>query len=427
MTNRVVVTGLGVVSPNGVGISDFTKALKAGISGISFQKDLSTLKFGCQVAGIPQLSEDEKNDFIKNYHLVSLKSSGILYGCMAATESWKNAGLPLKGRGESEPDWDSGCIFGTGISGIEAIAFGLKLIEVGKVRKLGGRVTQQVMSSGISAYVGGIIGCGNQVTTNSSACSTGTEAIIEAFYRIKFGMAKRMIAGSCDSEGPYVWGGFDSMRVLNRTSNHAPTKASRPMSKSATGFVPGAGAGALVLESLDSALERNANIYAEIVGGSINSGGQRGSGTMTAPNRMGIIRCIKQALKDSKTSPEEIDLICGHLTSTMGDPIEVAGWSEAMGRKKDQFPYINSLKSMVGHCLSAAGSVESVAAVLQLKEDFVHPSLNCEDLHPEIEKIADPKKILNKAKTNVGIHTLAKASFGFGDVNSCVIIRKWEG
>jgi 3-oxoacyl-(acyl-carrier-protein) synthase len=235
-----------------------------------------------------------------------------------------------------------------------------------------------------------------------------------------------MLVGSCNSSGPYIWAGFDSMRVITRRHNDSPEKASRPLSATASGFVPGSGAGALVIETLESALERGATIYAEILGGHINSGGQRNSGSMTAPNTEGIERCIRAALNNANIEAKDIDAISGHLTSTMGDPGEIAAWTNALGLSAKDFPYISSLKSMIGHCLSAAGAVESVAAVLQLYNGFLHPSLNCEDLHPEIEKLIDRSCIPTECLYKSDLKIIAKASFGFGDVNSCVIFKKWE-
>jgi 3-oxoacyl-(acyl-carrier-protein) synthase len=207
--------------------------------------------------------------------------------------------------------------------------------------------------------------------------------------------------------------------------NDAPEQGSRPMSASASGFVPGSGAGALVLEDLETALARGARIYAEVLGGNINSGGQRGLGTMTAPNPMAVQRCIKNAIANAGIHANEIDAINGHLTATSKDGLEIQNWSVALDRKGKDFPYINSLKSMVGHCLSGAGSIESVASVLQLAHGFVFPNINCDDLHAEITALIDESKIpkqLIKKELNI----IAKASFGFGDVNGCVIFKKWK-
>jgi 3-oxoacyl-(acyl-carrier-protein) synthase len=420
---RVVITGLGVVAPNAVEIDNFCEALKQGKSGIRYIEELERLNFGCRVGGIPPLTDEIKNKYFSELQLRMLQGTGLSYGAIAAMEAWKNAGLDPN---PQETDWDSGAVFGGGHCGIEVVRDGIYKVDDGNVKKIGSVLVQQTMESAISAYLGGLFALGNQVSSNSSACSTGTEAILQGLERIRSGQAKRMLVGSCNSSGPYIWAGFDSMRVITRRHNDSPEQASRPLSASASGFVPGSGAGALIIESLESALERGAVIYAEILGGHVNSGGQRNSGSMTAPNIEGIERCIKAALKNASIEPNEIDAISGHLTSTMGDPGEIAAWTRALGLSGKDFPYISSLKSMIGHCLSAAGAVESVATVLQLYHGFLHPSLNCEDLHPEIEKLIDSYCIPTSCIQKPDLKIIAKASFGFGDVNSCVIFKKWE-
>ncbi|WP_055447353.1 beta-ketoacyl-[acyl-carrier-protein] synthase family protein [Lacinutrix mariniflava] len=419
---RVVITGLGVVAPNGVGIDAFTKAIKNGESGITFHQNLADLNFSCCIGGIPQISEEKKGAYLTPLQLRGFNSSGILYGCMAGMDAWKDAGFKIDS--ESDLDFDSGTVFGTGTSGVEKFREAIYKLDDKQVKRLGSTVVVQTMASGVSAFLGGILGLGNQVTTNSSACTTGTEAILMGYERIKNGQAKRMLVGSCSDDGPYIWGGFDAMRVMTYKHNESPEQGSRPMSASASGFVPGSGAGALVLESLETALERNATIYAEVLGGNINSGGQRNGGTMTAPNAKAVQRCIKDAIKNAGITAKEIDVINGHLTATSKDGLEIENWTKALDRKGGDFPYINSLKSMVGHCLSAAGSIESVATVLQIKEQFVFPNINCDDLHPDISQLISEEKIVKKLlKTEVNI--AAKASFGFGDVNGCVIFKKY--
>jgi 3-oxoacyl-(acyl-carrier-protein) synthase len=421
MKNRVVITGLGVVSPNGVGVSNFTKAIKNGDSGIQYYQELEDLNFSCCIGGVPQISDELIAKYFTELQLRNFNSSGILYGCIAGMDAWKDAGLEIQ---KDELDFDSGTIFGTGTSGVEKFREAIYKLDDKKVKRLGSTVVVQTMASGISAYLGGILGLGNQVTTNSSACSTGTEAILLGYERIQSGKAKRMLVGSCSDHGAYLWGGFDAMRVMTYKHNDSPTTGSRPMSETASGFVPGSGAGALMLESLESALERGATIYAEVLGGAINSGGQRNGGTMTAPNSDAVQKCIRGALKDAKITAKEVDIINGHLTATIKDPVEIENWSIALDRKGDDFPYVNSLKSMVGHCLAAAGSIESVAAVLQLKENFIFPSINCEDVHPKIAELIDINKIPNKVIYQ-DVNVVAKASFGFGDVNACVIFKKY--
>lgn len=423
MNRRVVITGMGVAAPNGVGLRSFSEALKNGESGITFHPELERLKFGCQIAGQPHIPEEMFKDYFTPLELRGLKSSGIVYGMISGMDAWKDAGLPVGP--EVATDWDSGIIFGTGILGVDKFREAIHLIDDKNTRRLGSTSVIQTMASGISAYLNHKLACGNQVTTNSSACTTGTEAILMAAERITQGKAKRILAGSCSDSGPYVWGGFDAMRILPHKYNNDPTAGSRPLSASAAGFVPGSGAGAVVLEELESALERGAKIYAEVLGGHINSGGQRNGGSMTAPNPEGVKRCIKNAIFDAGIHPEEIDSINGHLTATSMDATEVKNWSEALELTNKNFPYINSLKSLTGHCLSAAGSIESVAAVLQISEDFIFGNINSEDLHPEIEELSTREKVPQKTLFK-DVNTVAKASFGFGDVNAVVIFGKFR-
>lgn len=423
MERRVVITGLGVVAPNAVGLEDFRSTLKEARSGIRFDQQLADLQFSCQVSGTPPINKEKLSDYFTDLELRNFNSTGILYGVIAGLDAWKDAGLKLPD-GEN-PDWDSGTIFGAGTSGIEKFRESIYKIDALQTRRLGSTAVSQTMNSGISAYLGGKLGLGNQVTTNSSACTTGTESILMAFDRIKAGKAKRILAGSTSDSGPYIWAGFDAIKVCNFKANDNPEKASRPMSATAAGFVPGSGAGALVIEDLESALSRNAKIYGEIIGGNLNSGGQRGGGSMTAPNSTAVRKCVKDAIMDAGIEAKDIDYISGHLTATSKDATEIQNLAEALNRSGKEFPYINSLKSLTGHCLSAAASIECVATVLQLSENFIAPNLNCEDLNPEISAIIDSACIpLNLIEKNINI--AAKVSFGFGDVNGCIIFKKYS-
>lgn len=423
MDRRVVITGLGIVAPNGVGLDAFTHAIKNGISGIKHDPELERLQFSCQISGKPLITDELPLHYFSELEFRGFNSTGILYGVIAGMDAWKDAGLSVKIN--EEPDWDSGTIFGTGTSGIDKFRESIYKIDDFQTRRLGSTAVAQTMNSGVSAYLGGKLGLGNQVSSNSSACTTGTESILMAYERIKSGQAKRILAGSTSDSGPYIWGGFDAMRVCTFKHNESPEQGSRPMSASASGFVPGSGSGALVLEDLESALARGARIYAEVLGGNVNSGGQRGLGTMTAPNPIAVQKCIKDALVNAKINSEAVDVINGHLTATSKDSLEIENWSNALARKGIHFPYINSLKSMVGHCLSAAGSVESVASVLQLYQGFIFPNINAEDLHPEITNTIDaakiPRQLIEKE-----FDIIVKASFGFGDVNGCVVFKKYK-
>jgi 3-oxoacyl-(acyl-carrier-protein) synthase len=423
MNRRVVITGLGVVAPNGVGLEAFEEALRAGASGIRHVPLLEELKFGCTVAGVPQGVDAIANERFDEDELRAMNSSHR-FGCIAAMDAWTDAGFELPSHEDDHVYWEAGAVIGTGIGGLDTT--GEKLVpmtDAAKVRRLGSTIVEQVMGSGVSARVSGLLALGNQVTSNSSACSTGAEAVVLGLERIQIGLAERMLCGGTEGSSHYAWAGFDAMRVLSRKFNDEPERASRPMSASAAGFVPGSGAGILHLESLESAEKRGARIYAEVLGGALNCGGHRNGGSMTAPNPESVRRCIRQALEVAAIDPDEIDAINGHLTATGADPQEVASWAAALQRTPENFPAINSTKSMIGHGLGAAGAMESVASILMLHRGFVHPSINSEDVHPEIAAFAGsiPQQSLDRPD----LRTIIKAGFGFGDVNVCVVFRKW--
>ena len=417
---RVVITGMGVVAPNGHGLSSYEQALKNGVSGIQHHEHLAEANFACQVGGIPQGIDDIKEDYLSEESLLAMNEA-MIFGAIAAIDCWRDAGLPETG---DEPDWDTGAIIGTGISGLDTIGKKLiPLVDKGRVKRLGSTMVEQVMASSSSANIGGLLGLGGQVTTNSSACTTGTEAVVDGYHKIHSGQVKRMLVGGTEGASKYSWAGFDAMRVLARGYNDNPTQASRPMSASAVGFVPGSGAGMLMLESLDSALERGADIYAEVIGVAVNCGGQRNGGSITFPNPTGVRRCIQSALHHAGIQGHEVDLINGHLTATMADPHEISNWQQALDCEAEQMPKINATKSLIGHALGAAGGLECVASVLQLKNEFVHGSINCEDLHPDLEPYAD--RIVHTTEDSEA-QILAKASFGFGDVNACTLFKTFN-
>jgi 3-oxoacyl-(acyl-carrier-protein) synthase len=425
MKRRVVVTGLGVVAPNGVGVVAFEAALRAGRSGVRAVPKLGELGFGCQVAGIPEGADERASAVFGADDLLAMNSNHR-FACLAAVEAWEDAGLRRPAHDDEAVDWATGAVLGTGIGGMDTI--GERVVpftDGGKLRRLGSTAVEQVMASGISARVGGLLALGNQVTTNSSACSTGTEAIIEGLERIRSGRAERMVCGGSEGVSHYTWAGFDAMRVLTRASNDVPERASRPLAASATGFVPAAGAGILVLESLESALERGASIRAEVLGGAVNCGGHRGGGSMTAPNPTGVRRCIRAALDDARVAPDAVDAINGHLTATGADPREVQSWAAALERAPAAMPPITATKSMIGHALGAAGGIECVASVLMVERGFVHPSINCDDVHPEVAPFAPA--IPHALRVMPELRVLVKSSFGFGDVNACVAFGKWDG
>ncbi len=422
-SNRVVITGLGVIAPNAHGLEAFEAALRTGISGIRHSKLLQELNFVCQLAGIPQNIDVLKQKYLSSQALIAMNSS-MIFAAIAAIDCWLDAGFKVVDPSSNITDWDTGAIIGTGVGGSETIGgYVVPLTDQKKVKRLGSTMVEQTMSSASSANIGGLLGLGGQVTTNSCACSTGTEAISNAFWAIKAGLAKRILAGATEGISQYTWATFDAMRVLARGFNDTPEKGSRPMSATASGFVPGAGAGILMVESLDSAEARGAKIYAEIIGTHVNCGGQRNGGSISAPNPFGVVRCIQKSLDMANISTRDISLINGHLTATMADTLEINNWQTALNCKPEEFPLINSTKSLIGHTLGAAGAIECVASILQLTNGFVHGSINCEDIHFKLEPFSG--SIVQKT-IEIDLNIVAKASFGFGDVNACLIFKRWD-
>jgi len=420
--NRVVITGMGVLAPNAHGLTNFSQALQAGTSGIRHVELLKDLNFGCQVVGIPQNIDSLKQQYFSQPALIAMNSSMVFAG-IAAIDCWQDAGLPIHDPSENIIDWDTGAIIGTGVGGCDTVGEKVvPLTDQKKVKRLGSTMVEQTMYSAASANLGGLFGLGGQVTTNSCACSSGTEAIINAFWQVKTGRTKRMLAGATEGTSQYTWATFDAMRVLSRGFNDTPDKASRPMSATAAGFVPGSGAGMLMVESLASAKQRGAKIYAEIIGAHVNCGGQRDGGSISAPNSSGVVRCIQQAVAMANIKPLDINFINGHLTATMADPLEINNWQTALNCTPSELPFINSTKSLIGHSLGAAGAIECIASIIQLTDGFVHGSANCEDLHFKLEPFSG-SIVQDTKKTDLDI--VAKASFGFGDVNACLIFKKW--
>lgn len=419
----VVITGLGVVAPNGVGVPAFEAAIRTGKTGLTTQPKLRDLKFGCHVAGVPEVTNARLGHYLTALERKRLTSKGLIYGLLAGLEAFEDSRLSAGHKTlQRNPRW--GCVFGAGVPGIDVLGPGIAKIDAGEVRRLGSAMIELQMPSTCAAYLAAKLRFGGHVACNSLACATGTESVLMGAERIATGQADVVLVGSCESGGEHLWGSFDTLRVLPRQFNSNPRAASRPLSSTAAGFVPAAGAGALVLESKEHAVARGATVYAEIAGGHVNCGAQEGDGSMTLPNPVAVVECIRESLNHARLEPPQVDAISGHLTATRGDPTEVECLSRALERRGSAFPRINSLKSMIGHTLSASGAIELVAGALQLSRGFLHPSTNCEDPHPELKPWLDPGRIVQEATEDSNLHTLLKCSFGFGDLNACAVLRR---
>lgn len=423
--HRVVVTGLGVVAPNAVGVQDFKDALYRGVSGIRYIDELKELNYRSCVGGVPPLEVAHLEKYLPEFYTKKISNKGVIYASLAGVEAWNMAGFGLNPADRLK---DVGIVFGSGALGLDSyIGEVIEKIDSGRSNRLGSRSIPQGMSSGASAYLNQLIGAGNEITSNSSACITGSEAILVGYEKISSGQVTKMVCGSTEGNGRFIWAGFDAMRVLCSDANDNPSFASRPMSDTSSGFAPASGSGAVILETLESAQERGATIYAEVMGGHRNCGGLRNGGSMTAQNPEAVAECIQEALKKSEVDGSEIDLISGHLTSTKADPNEIENWMEGLGRSGEDFPFINTPKSMIGHCIGGAGSIESVAAILQLHHGFIHKNINLteETIHPRIKEMIPTDKVVLDT-SDKEINTVIKSNFGFGDLNCCLIFKRYQ-
>lgn len=420
---RIVVTGMGLVAPGAANVPMFAAKLRAGESGIKFWPEAADLGMGCQVAGMPDVRGELLDDLLPPPRRRVLNPI-MEYAALAAIECWKDAGLFFDDQMNTEADWDTGVTVGTGIGSIDVLTMTVgPLVAQRQYRRLGSRIVEKMMASGPAAALSGIFGLGGPAVSVNSACSSATSAIHRAVQTLRLGLCKRQLAGGVELLSLHTAAAFDSMRVVCPHFNAQPERASRPLSASAGGFVPAGGAGFLLLETLESARSRGARIHAELAGSYENCGGQRGGGSMTLPSSEGAVRCVTGAFADGRTLPDEIDYVNAHLTGTIGDAKEVSNLARSLGRDLRQMPWINATKSLIGHTLGAAGAIESIATILQIQGGFLHPSLNCEDLLPELAELVSriPASTISKQ-----VDTALKTSFGFGDVNACLVIRRWD-
>ncbi|HOY31911.1 MAG TPA: beta-ketoacyl-[acyl-carrier-protein] synthase family protein [Bacteroidales bacterium] len=418
---KVVITGMGVVSPNGLGVEEFKKSLYIARSGIVWIEELKNLGFNCQVGGLCNIDENIMRSKypVLNTPLVSRSTFLLISSCFEAIE---NAGLLHTFDFESTKEYD--LIVGSTIGAADL--WGSKVVhsvDNGQHLKLGSSAFEQVINSSPAAMLAGILGLCGRVISLSYACASGTEAIIEATHRITYENKKVVIACGVEPYSKYYWATMDAMRITNPHFNESPAKASRPLSSSARGFVPAEGSAVLIIEDYEHAVKRGACILAEIIGSHINCGGQRDGGSMTATNKNKLMECLSLAIRDAGIATDRIDYISGHLTGTKSDPVEVEAWSKVLSDRTKPFPVINATKSLTGHTVGACGTIELVAAVLQMNNSFIHASVNCEDLHPQINNTIGGNSIPHHRLDDFKIDYLAKASFGFGDVNACLILK----
>ncbi len=409
---RVVVTGLGVVSPIGTGINKFWDNLVAGVSGVDIIKRFDPIEIGLPVHIAAEVKDFQPELYFDRKEIQKV-SDFIKFAIAAADEAIKDSGLDSS---KFDP-YRVGVIIGTGIGGLRDIEEQQKVL----MEKGPRRVSPFFIPYGISNMASGLIAIRHGFKGPNycvvSACATGNHAIGDAMRLIQKGDIDIAIAGGCESAiTPLGIAGFASMKALS-TRNDNPKAASRPFDIDRDGFVMGEGAGVLVLEEYEHAKARGAKIYAELAG----YGATDDAYHITAPcaDGEGAYMCMKLALEDAKIKPEEVDYVNAHGTSTpLNDKSETLAIKSLFGEHAYKLK-ISSNKSMIGHLLGAAGAVEAIATVLTVYFGTIPPTINLENPDPECDLDYVPNKAIQK-QVSVAISN----SFGFGGTNACIVFRK---
>ena len=415
MENRVVITGLGVVSPVGNNVTDFWNSLVEGKCGIDLIKGFEEYELPVSVAGQvkdfnPEADGLERNDIRRN-------DKFCIFAMAAAAQAMTDSGLKS---GENIEPERFGVYIGSGIGGMETFVNETeKLLKEG-VRRISPLFVPMMISNIASGNVAIKHNAQGVCLPVVTACATGTTAVGEAYRAIKHGYADAIIAGGAEATiHPLAIGGFANSKALSRSED--PLKASIPFNANRNGFVMGEGAGVLILESLESAQKRGAKIYAEVVG----YGNSCDAHHVTAPSPDGIpaSRAIKQSLTEAGFDPEkDLLYINAHGTSTpLNDKTETAAIKLAMGEEAARKAIISSTKSMTGHMLGATGAVELIAATLTVKNGIVPPTIGLDEPDPECDLDYTPN-FARKADITLAISN----SLGFGGHNGCVAVRKWN-
>jgi 3-oxoacyl-[acyl-carrier-protein] synthase II len=412
---RVVVTGMGPLTPIGLTVDDFWNGMMESKSGAAMIKQFDTskieTKFACELKGFDPLNFLDKK-------VARRLDPFAQYALVSARQAVEDSNLQPEKLTEEEKN-KIGVIFGSGIGGIQTF-----YDQAVTNREQGpGRISPFFIPMLIPDIAAGHIsmqyGFRGPNYCTVSACATGNNNMIDSYLLIKFGMADVMIAGGSEASiSELGMGGFNSSRALS-TRNDSPETASRPFDATRDGFVMGEGGGALVLEDLEHALKRNAKIYCEIVGAGLSADAHHI--TAPHPDGAGAILSMKMALEQAGIKPEEVDYVNMHGTAT---PLGDIGETKAIKKVFNDYAYkvnVSSTKSMTGHLLGAAGAVEAIASILAVVNDKIPPTINFE--HPDPE--CDLNYTFNKPQERRVNYALSNA-FGFGGHNTSVIFKKYE-
>jgi 3-oxoacyl-[acyl-carrier-protein] synthase II len=411
VTRRVVVTGLGLVTPLGTGVEKTWKALCAGQSGISRITRFDPSGYPVQIAG--EVKDFDPTHFIEKKEIKKMDTF-IHYAVGASQMAVDDAGLKIA---PEEAD-RVGVYIGAGIGGLPAIEHYHKILLEKGPDRVSPFFIPMVIINLASGQVAIRLGAKGPNSCAVTACATGNHCIGDAFRIIQRGEADVMLAGGTEScIVPTAVAGFAAARALS-TRNDDPLRASRPFDRDRDGFVLSEGAGVVVLEELERARRRGARIYAEVVGYAMNSDAYH----ITAPPDAGegAVRCMELAIKDAGVAKDEVGYINAHGTSTFADKIETQAIKHVFGERAYRIP-VSSTKSMTGHLLGAAGGVEAVFSVLALHRSLLPPTVNLEHPDPECDLDYVPNQA-RQASPNVVLSN----SFGFGGVNACLLFKRFD-
>ena len=411
MKRRVVVTGLGIVSPLGLGLKENETALFEGRSGVDFIKTFTPDEnFPVKIAGEVKGFDPEK--YIDHKEIKKMDRF-IHYAVACSQMALEDSGFEINEQNAERV----GVIVGVGLGGLPAIEKYHDIFKARGVKKITPFFIPMLIANLASGQVSITFGAKGPNSCVVTACATGTHSIGEAARFIQYGDADVMFAGGTESViTPLCVGGFNAAKALS-TRNDDPQGASRPFDKDRDGFVIGEGGGVLILEELESAKKRGAKIYGEIVGYGLN--GDAYHITATAPGGEGAARCLKLALNNAGINKEDVDYINAHGTSTAADATETQAIKTAFGDHAYKLA-VSSTKSMTGHLLGAAGGVEAIFALLAMEKGVIPPTINYTTPDPE----CDLDYVPNEARER-NLNVCVSNSFGFGGTNGVLIFKKF--
>jgi 3-oxoacyl-[acyl-carrier-protein] synthase II len=412
MKRRVVVTGMGMVTPLGVGTEASWQALCRGRSGVGPVTHFDASPFRTQIAA--EVRGFNPLDFIDR-KLARRGDRFIHFALAAARMALEDSGLKITSANAERV----GVSVGTAMGGIESIERNHELLIKGARQKISPFFVPSFLCNMATGQVAIEFGAKGANMCTVTACASGTHAIGDAAIVIQRGEVEAMIAGGTEAAiRPLVFAGLDPLKVMS-ARNDEPEKASRPFDKERDGFVIGEGAGMVILEELESAQERGAKIYGEVLGYGLNSDAYH----ITAPDPegKGAASCMRLALEDARIAPEQVDYINAHGTSTMlNDLSETRAIKSVFGERSHKIP-VSANKSMMGHMWAGAGVVEAIASLLTIRDGIIPPTINYETPDPE----CDLDYVPNKAR-RAEVKIVLSNSFGFGSTNGCLILGKFS-